>query len=110
LFCNTREYRKEVEQREWDFQKVCDYLAKGVFTLRVCANGQIWIYGRYYSVGRVYAKRWVTLRFYAQSKEWVVSDETGKELKRHISKEITAEKVMALQVINRKKKKQGQGA
>jgi hypothetical protein len=57
-----------------------------------------------------YAKRWVTLRFYAQSKEWVVSDETGKELKRHTSKEITAEKVMALQVINRKKKKQGQGA
>jgi hypothetical protein len=39
-----------------------------------------------------------------------VSDETGKELKRHTSKEITAEKVMALQVINRKKKKQGQGA
>lgn len=110
LFANGRQYSTEMEHREWDFQKVCDFLATGVFSRRVCANGQIWLYGRYYSVGRAYAKRWVTLRFDAQTKEWVVSDEIGKELKRHIAKEMTAEKVMALQVTKRKKKADRKGA
>lgn len=110
LFCNTRQYTKDFEDRAWNFQKVCDHLSKAAFIRRVSKNGQIWVYGRYYSVGRNYAKRYVTLRFDAKSKEWVISDELGQELKRHLSKEITAEKVMAVQVTQPKKKKSAEGA
>jgi len=110
VLVKARPYSQEQEAEEWNFQKVCGYLASGVFNRRVGVNGQIWIYGRYYAVGRAYAKRWVSLRFAAETQEWVIEDEPGKEVKRHRSKEITAAKVQALQVTQRQKKKSKQGA
>lgn len=107
LMRGGRAYREETEASSWRLCRVCRHLATGVWIRQVDANGRISVYNWAYAVGRRYAGQMVDLRFDAKAKEWVVADGRGKEIARHKAKEITKQRILALDLTRRKHKPMG---
>jgi hypothetical protein len=102
LMVVRRPYDSTLEQQSWDFDRVCKFLSTGLWIRLVNKQGQISIYNRNYRVGASYGGQQVSSRFDAQAREWVILDIKGKEIVRHLSKEITKEQILSLQVSRRK--------
>lgn len=111
LAAQPRPYRAEQEEALWQLERVTAYLSQGKWPRDVSQRGQISIYGKAYEVGRAYGKQSVWLRFDAATREWVIEDREGEELRRHPAEQITAERIRSLKVskphASSKKKNQG---
>ena len=64
-------------------------------------NGYVSIYNRAYYVGARFQGQDVYVTFDPDTNEWVFSDASGRELRHKPAREITAERVMALDVTGR---------
>src|SRR5439155_24124442 len=111
LASNERQYRVEAEARQFDLERVKQYLGQGRWPRLVSKIGQITLYGKAYRVGRRWAGEQVWLRFDPQTSEWVIASKDGTELIRHAAEQITTERICNLRVAHprppsRKKQRQ----
>jgi hypothetical protein len=97
-----RPYSTESEAALWDWCRVTKHLSGYVEARRVNKNGDVSIYNRAYYVGVRFQGQEVYVTFDPETIEWVFSDASGSELRHKAAKEITPERVMALDVTNRR--------
>lgn len=98
LYSNPRRYLEAEEVAQWKLRRVQAYLAQGRWARQVSKVGQITLYNHVYSVGRPQAGSQVWVDYDAASAAWVIVDERGEELARHLAREITAERIRQLAV------------
>jgi hypothetical protein len=84
-----RRYSLAWEQRSWDLQRVEDHLAQYSAVRRVGGGGNVGIYDRSRYVGRQYTGQYVLVQYDPQAHGWLISDEHGRELRRHAAPEIS---------------------
>ena len=97
-----RPYSTELEAALWDWRRVTAHLSGYVGARRVNKNGDVSIYDRAYYVGVRFQGQEVYVTFDPETIEWVFSDASGRELRHKAAREITPERVMALDVTNRR--------
>lgn len=97
-----RPYSGPSEPGLWDWGRVTAHLSGYVGTRRVNSNGYVSIYDRAYYVGARFGGQDVYVTFDPDTNEWVFSDASGRELRHKPAREITPERVMAMDITNRR--------
>jgi hypothetical protein len=98
LVHSGRPYRARDEGRTWDLSRVDRFLATLTLYRRANSRGGISIYGVGRHLGRVHRGKEVQVRFDASSREWVVTDLGGQELRRLAAPELSRARILALDV------------
>jgi hypothetical protein len=93
-----RPYDPEQEDSMWDLARVDRFLSAGVYYRRANARGAIWLYGWGRGLGRAHRGQEVSVRFDPSSRQWVVSDHQGQELKRLVADELSRKRILSLSV------------
>ena len=93
-----RPYLLRDEDQIWDLSLVDRFLADLTLHRRANARGAIWIYGEGRNLGRAHCGKEVRARFDPGSRQWVVTDLQGEELKRLPAPELSRERILALKV------------
>jgi hypothetical protein len=101
LYTNLRTYRRQDPEANWEISKVACYLSGYTFKRKVEKQGQITLFANRYSVGSAYARQIVSIDLDVQRLEWVLSDENGKEITRHSSRELDYELICNLRLAKR---------
>jgi hypothetical protein len=97
-----RAYSVESEADLWVWERVTMHLSDYVAVRRVNQNGGVSIYNRCYHVGKAFQGQDLYVTFDPDTNEWVFSDASGRELRHKPAREISPERVMALDVTNRR--------
>jgi hypothetical protein len=98
-----RTYSVESEANLWDWNRVTTHLSGYVSARRVNEHGGVSIYNRGYYVVKAFHGQDLYVTFDPETNEWVLSDASGRELRHKTAKEISPERVMALDVTDRRK-------
>jgi hypothetical protein len=98
----ARAYDPAQEQETWQLDRVCAFLAQGLWRRKVSKAGTISIYNWNRSVGCAYAGEEINVQFDATCHQWVISDDLGHEIKRLDAPEISRARIMALAVTRKK--------
>ena len=98
-----RTYSAESEANDWRWNRVTAHLSNYVSVRRVDGNGSVSIYNRGYYVGRAFHGQSIYVTYDPDTNEWVFSDASGCELRHKTASEISQERVMALNVTDRRK-------
>jgi transposase InsO family protein len=96
-----RVYTPAWEESNWNLEAVATHLAGYAGRRRVGASGSISVYNRDLYVGVVHRSKFVHLMFDPVAREWVMSDDEGRQLSRQAAPEITRERVQGMAVTNR---------
>jgi hypothetical protein len=99
---NERSYSKAWEKRSWDLQPVLDHMANDHALRCVDRKGQVWIYGRSHYVGKAHQGQDVYVFLDPVDREWVFATREGVQLRRKAAAEITQERILKLQVTERR--------
>lgn len=99
---NERPYSKAWEKRSWNLQPVLDHMANEHALRRVDRKGQVSIYGRSHYVGKPHQGQDVYVFLDPVDREWVFATPDGVQLRRKAAEEITQERILKLQVTNRR--------
>ena len=99
---NERSYSKTWEKRNWNLQPVLDHMANEHALRRVDRKGQVSIYGRSHYVGKAHQGQDVYVFLDPVDREWVFATPDGVQLRRKAAEEITQERILKLQVTNRR--------
>lgn len=91
-----RPYSQRWEQDNWSMGPVKEYLACHVAERQVSETGQVTVYARRYSVGRVNREKKALVQYDPLSGEWLFSSAEGVLWCRHPAEQITAKRVRAL--------------
>jgi len=94
----VRPYRRGLERRHWDLDRVLEHLAEYQAVRKVSSGGSIGIYDQTYYVGRANAGQSVYVQLDPEEVVWVITDLAGTELRQHAAKQITRKRIMALAV------------
>ena len=94
---NPRRFGPETEA-VWSVAAVHAQLARGQWRRVVGKKGQITVYNRAVSVGTSHARDTVWVRFDADTRQWVATARAGQEVKRWAAPELTAARILALDV------------
>ena len=97
-----RPYAPESEASLWDWGRVAAHLSGRVAIRRVNPNGMVSIYNRGRYVGKVHRGKEVYVTFDPETNEWVFSDPSGRELRHKPADEISPERIIALDVVDRR--------
>lgn len=84
-----RPYQPTEDAQLWSSSLMAHYLATFRFHRKVEINGRISVLNRSYSVGRDYKRRTLAVQLAADTREWVVYDEDGREIRRFVPKDLT---------------------
>lgn len=103
LYENLRSYRREQDAQMWNMKAALFFLSQYRFKRKVEKNGRINLMANTYSVGRSYARQWLTISLHTPTQEWVVNDDYGCEIARFRSKELDYEKISNLRLGKRRK-------
>lgn len=101
LYRNPRPYGACQEDQMWDIQRVYEWISLRIWKRRVDKVGRISLFSTPYSVGRAYAGQDVMIHFDPHTHEWLIENEQGHLLKRHLSQEITPERILNLKLARR---------
>lgn len=98
-----RKYTLVGEEQAWSLRRVETHLAEYVAIRKVGATGHVSVYdhGRY--VGKQYQGQYVQVQYDPDRHQWLVSDQQGREIRRHLAPEISREEIGKLTF--RKKRK-----
>jgi hypothetical protein len=99
---NEGSYSKAWEKRSWHLQPVLDHMANEHALRRVDRKGQVSIYGRSHYVGKPHQGQDVYVFLDPVDREWVFATPDGVQLRRKVAEEITQERILKLQVTNRR--------
>ena len=104
LYANPRGYEPEQDSWQWSRNRVRHYLRGFRFQRKVEKNGRITLFANTYSIGSAYARRYIEIHFDEVTDCWVMCDEFGHELRRHLAKELTYTQISQLQLAKRRRK------
>jgi hypothetical protein len=93
-----RSYSRAWERKHWDLGRVVEHLSAYAVPRRVDRTGNLSLYNRNQYVGVLHADKTVFVMFDPQCREWLFTDQQGKELRRRPASEITQQTITALQV------------
>jgi hypothetical protein len=99
-----RKYTVAWEERTWSLSRVEEHLAEYVGVRRVSSAGHVGIYDRARYVGRQYAGRYVLVQYDPLAHGWLITDDQGRELRRHEAPEITREQIVKMTFAKRSKR------
>jgi hypothetical protein len=102
LGAGGRPYDPPREAEQWQLERVCRWLEEGVWRRLVDKAGKIYLYNRGYQAGERRTGQWVSVRFDGSTKEGVLLEDEGPEIRRYAAEEITAERIVALAVAHQK--------
>jgi hypothetical protein len=103
LYANPRGYQPQQDSQLWSRYRLRAYLSGFSFQRKVEKNGVITLFANNYSVSKSYARRYVEVHFDDLSEHWVICDEYGKELRRHLAKELSYELISQLRLAKRRR-------
>lgn len=103
LYANVRSYYPQNDSQLWSRYRLRQYLSGFSFQRKVEKNGRITVFANNYSVGKSYARRYVEVHFDDVTDYWLISDEYGKELRRHPAKELSYELLSQLRLAKRRR-------
>jgi hypothetical protein len=98
-----RTYTRAREAKNWDLRRAWQLLEAYVVPRLVDQQGKVSLYGRPYHVGSLWAGRRIWVGFDAESGSWTFQDEDGYEIAQRPARELTAERIQALDVTNRRR-------
>lgn len=98
----SRSYNRETEADSWQFSLALKPLAQHRWPRKVSQTGQISLYNRNYSVGRLWAGQRVCVRLDATTLEWIVENCQGEMIRRQPCRGLDAQAVRTLQMTYRK--------
>ena len=93
-----RGYSANWEALVWCLDPVLAWLASRRFWRQVDRQGRISVYGWNRLVDKGQAGEEVALQLLVESREWVVYDDAGNEVRRWLAEELTAERICGLSV------------
>jgi hypothetical protein len=102
LVHSGRRYRKTQEQCQWNLGWVLKHLGEYVVARQVDCSGSISIWNRNHYVGVKYSHQRVWVRLDPQSKQWIIADEAGNQLRVRPAKELTCQRIRSLDVCGKK--------
>ena len=86
------------ESTDWQWSRVAEHLSNYVAERRVDGAGLVSLYGRGHYVGKVHQGKTVHVTFDPRACEWIIADRDGRQLSRRPANELTAERVMQMDV------------
>jgi transposase InsO family protein len=95
---STRSYSAKNEAAQWDIKRVIEHLARYVMVRRVDCKGIVSLYNKNRYVGRKLSGQDVYVSLDPVKVEWVYSSRDGVCYHRQEADELTAERVMRLEV------------
>jgi hypothetical protein len=93
-----KQYSESWEQENWDIKLAREYLAGHVARRRVSSGGRFTLYHRPYYAGRGHAGKAVLVNYDPEACGWLVTDETGHQLRQLPAPEICRERILALDI------------
>jgi hypothetical protein len=99
-----RPYTRAWEARNWSPGRVETHLAEYVAIRKVGSTGRITVYDHDRYIGQQYRGQQVQVQYDPDGHQWLISDQRGRELRRHAAPEITPEEIVKFNF--RKKRKQ----
>ena len=93
-----RPYDEAWERENWNIGRAREYLAGHVARRRVGSGGRIRMYHRAYYAGRMHAGRTVLVNYDPLACQWLVTGETGCQLRQFPAPEICRERILALDI------------
>lgn len=103
LVHSGRAYTAETECELWDWDRVASHLTRYIVTRHVNGRGMVSLYNRGHYIGRAHQGKDVQVTFDPVRVEWVFSDSRGTELRHLPAPELRAERILALDVTDRRK-------
>ncbi len=100
-----RPYLPSADEQLWSAQPMFEYLATFRFQRKVEVNGRFTLLNRAYSLGRAYRRRTVSIQLDAQTHEWVVYEEDGREIRRFLPKALTYSTLSRMSLTERQRGK-----
>ena len=97
-----RDYDPGQEEANWELRRVAAFLGDRCVSRRVDQKGRISIYDRNPCVGKMNGQKEVQVILADEPSRWVVADEKGTTLGELAAPEVSAERIMALEVTNRR--------
>jgi transposase InsO family protein len=105
----ARPYSEVWEKKHWDLNLVLAHMADAQALRRVDKKGQVSIYGRNHYVGKKHQGQDIYVFIDPEDREWVFATSEGVQLRRKAAEEITQERILKLQVTNRRDAASGAG-
>jgi hypothetical protein len=97
-----RPYSRQAEDELWRWERVGEHLGGVCVKRKVDEKGQIWIYNRHYYASRRHSRQEVEVVFEAQTRRWLVLSAAGQLLREIEAKELSPERIRALEVTHRR--------
>ena len=104
-----RPYSKTWEKRHWDLNLVLSHLAEYSAVRHVDRKGRVSVYNRSHYVGTAHHGKNLYVLLDPVDREWVFTTAEGVQLRRKVAEEITRDRIIKLQVTNRRDKATGAG-
>lgn len=86
------------ERRHWDLHRAVQHLAGYQAVRTVSTAGHVAVYDHAYYVGRQHVGRPVYVPLDPDAREWLFSDQEGRELRKHAAKHLTRARLLALKL------------
>jgi hypothetical protein len=97
-----RPYDRDSEATLWQWSRVAEHLSTYVLVRRVDRSGLVSLYNRGRYVGSIHKGKEVFVMYDPNLNEWVFADREGRQLRRQPADELNQERVMSLDVTNRR--------
>ncbi len=101
---SSRRYDTAWERKHWKMKAVLEHLSEYLVPRRVDRAGTISIYNRNYYVGKQHQSTLVSVMLDPLSRQWVILDHQGLQLRTHPAEQLTPERIIALNVTHRRKR------
>jgi hypothetical protein len=98
-----RHYTVTREEAMWDLGRAWAWVGRHLVPRLVDSQGKVSLYNRPYGVGLKWSGRTIWVGFDAETGEWMFQDEEGREIRRQTASELSAERIRALEVTNRRR-------
>lgn len=98
-----RRYRRSEEPAMWDLGRAWAWVGAHLVPRRVDSQGKVSLYNRSYTVGLKWVGRTIWVGFDPETGEWSFQDDGGHEIRRQAAEELSAERILALDVSTRRR-------
>ena len=97
-----RPYSKTWEKRHWDLELVLAHMSEYSAIRHVDRKGRVSVYNRHHCVGAAHQGTYIYVFLDPIDREWVFATAEGVQIRRKVAEEITRDRIMKLQVTDRR--------
>jgi hypothetical protein len=102
LVHSGRTYDPAAEAAQFEWSRVAEYLATIVSGRQVDSSGRVSLYNKNHYVGRLHQGKAVYVLYDPEFNEWVFADREGRQLSRRSAEQLSPERVINLNITNRR--------